>query len=400
MKNELLKTFTELISIDTQSDENSSSFPSTESQSLFAEMLAGKLSTIGIDDVKIDKYSYVTATIPANCDKKQKIGFIAHIDTSPEYNGKGINPIITENYDGSDITLDNDITISPSKFPELKNYIGQTIITADGNSLLGADDKAGVAEILTAAKYLLVHDEIKHGEIKIAFTPDEEIGRGMDFFDAEKFGCDFAYTMDGGEAGELNYENFNAAKGKLTVKGVNVHPGSAKGIMINASTEAMDFVREITKFGVPENTENYEGFVYITSINGNCEKCTVEYIIRSFDKEELKKIETLHKKYAAEKMPAGTTLEITEQYSNMKEVFDGKDCIIDIAKKAVEKTGTPVKLLPIRGGTDGARLSFMGIPCPNIFAGGHNFHGPYEYIPLESMEKAVWVIINIAELAK
>ena len=400
MKDEILKTFTELISIDTRSEEDADSFPSTESQSLFAEMLAGKLSTIGIDDVRIDKYSYVTATIPANCDKKQKIGFIAHMDTSPEYNGKGIKPIITENYDGGDIMTGNNIIISPSKFPEMKNYIGQTIITSDGNTLLGADDKAGVTEILIAAKYLMAHDEIKHGEIKIAFTPDEEVGRGMDFFDAEKFGCDFAYTIDGGEAGELNYENFNAAKGKLTVKGVNVHPGSAKGIMINAATTAMEFVREITKFGVPENTENYEGFVYITSINGNCEKCTVEYIMRSFDKEELAEIISRHRKYVSEKMPPETVLEITEQYSNMKEVFNGREYIIDIAKKAIEKTGTAVKLLPIRGGTDGARLSFMGIPCPNIFAGGHNFHGPYEYIPLESMEKAVWTIINIAESAE
>ncbi len=400
IKNRVKERFLSLINIDTTSDESSDSFPSTQAQEYFAELLASICVEIGLKNVKIDKYCYVSAELEENCDSDEPaIGFISHMDTSPDYSAKEIKPVITENYNGGEIKLKNDIILSPAQFPSLLKYKNQTIISSDGTTLLGADDKAGIAEILTAMQYLLENPDIKHGKIKIAFTPDEEIGRGVDFFDAENFGCDFAYTVDGGEAGELSIETFNAASAKLSFKGKSVHPGEAKGIMINASLLAMEFNNALPSEEIPAKSEGKDGFYHLTDINGSVERAQAEYIIRDFDKnnfENRKKImyeaaEEINKKYNFK----AVEISIKDQYENMYEILKDRKDIFDRAEQAIKAAGAEPVIKPIRGGTDGARLSFMNLPCPNIFTGGHNFHGPYEYIPLESMIKAVKVIVNI-----
>lgn len=397
MKEYLISTFTNLIRFNTQSDPNSTSYPSTEYQTYFAEMLAGMLQTMGLQ-VSMDEYCYVTATLPSNTDKNLPIvGFISHIDTSPDFSGENITPNIIENYDGKDILLKG-ITLSPDEFPVLKNYIGKTLITSDGTTLLGADDKAGVAEIFTALDYLLKNPDIKHGTIKVAFTPDEEIGSGVDYFNVEKFGCDFAYTIDGGILGEVSFENFNAARAKINITGKSVHPGSAKNTMINAGLLGMEINSMLPEKEIPAKTEGYEGFFHLTEINANVSHCHLDYIIRDFDKEkfETKKqliteaVNNINKKYGQV-----ATLELYDEYYNMSEIINQNKNVLDIAVNAIEKADIKPIIEPIRGGTDGARLSFMGLPCPNLFTGGHNFHGPYEFICLESMEKAVQVILNI-----
>ena len=400
MKNTLLAYFTDFISINTQSDENSDSYPSTESQELFAEVLAGKLSVMGMKNVDVDRYSYVTAELPANTDEDMPvIGFISHMDTSPDYSGMGIKPNIIADYNGSDIVLKDGIIISPTEFPILKNYVGKTVITADGTTLLGGDDKAGMAEIFTAMDYLIKHPEIKHGKIKVAFTPDEEIGAGVDYFDVKKFGCDLAYTIDGGDEGEINYECFNAAKAKISIRGKSVHPGTAKGSMINAALLAME-LNSLLPDEKPENTEGYEGFYHLTDMKGDVSRAELEYIIRDHDKEKFgqrKQILQAAADSINQKYGNCAEIEITDQYYNMAEIISQHKDVLDRAVKAAEKAGVKVDIRPIRGGTDGARLSFMGLPCPNLFTGGHNFHGPYEFVVLESMVKAVETILNIAK---
>lgn len=400
IKENLKKHFFSFIATDTTSCEESTDFPSTEAQIYFAEGLASKCVEIGLEDVKIDKYCYVTATLKANTDKNtDTIGFISHMDTSPDCSGRGIQVVVTENYDGKAIKR-NGPALDPKEFPALKSYKGQTILSSDGTTLLGADDKAGIAEILTAMEYLMANEDIKHGDIRVAFTPDEEVGRGVDFFDVEKFNCDFAYTVDGGELGELSFETFNAAGAKIKIEGKSVHPGSAKDVMINAGVVAMEFNSELPKGQTPRDTEKREGFYHLTGMKGNVENAELSYIIRDFDKksfekrkQELLKIkDKLNKKYGS----SIVEVTITDQYENMYEILKDREDIAQRAIKAMEKAEVKPIIEPIRGGTDGARLSFMNLPCPNIFTGGHNFHGPFEFIPLESMEKTVEVIVNIA----
>ncbi|MBR6400581.1 MAG: peptidase T [Firmicutes bacterium] len=398
MKNTLLAYFTEFIAINTQSDPETDTYPSTEAQELFAEVIAGKLSVMGMKDVNVDRWSYVTATLPANTDEKLPvIGLIAHMDTSPDYSGMGIRPNIINDYNGSDIVLKDGIVISPAEFPILKNYVGKTVITADGTTLLGGDDKAGMAEIFTAMDYLIKHPEIKHGTIRVAFTPDEEIGAGVDHFDTEKFGCDFAYTIDGGDEGEISYECFNAARAKISIRGKSVHPGSGKDSMINAALLAAE-LNALLPDETPRNTEGYEGFFHLTDIKGDVSRASLEYIIRDHDRQRFEARKQTLKK-AADKINAryGSRVEtdIYDEYYNMAEVIEKNKSVLDRAVKAAEKAGVVPDIRPIRGGTDGARLSFMGLPCPNLFTGGHNFHGPYEFVVLESMEKAVETILNI-----
>jgi tripeptide aminopeptidase len=342
------------------------------------------------------------ATLPANTDKKiPTIGFIAHMDTSPDLTGKNVNPRIVKNYDGKDIPLNKDVTLSPVDFPEMLDYTGQDLIVTDGNTLLGADDKAGIAEILTAIKYLKDHPEIKHGKIRIGFTPDEEIGAGADYFDVEKFACEWAYTMDGGPVGELEYENFNAAGVKINIQGRSVHPGYAKDKMVNALVVAGKLASLLPQNERPEHTSGYEGFFHLTNISGTVDAATMGYIIRDHSRDTFEKrkklmadtIDFINKLY-----PDSTTVEIKDQYYNMREKVEPVMHVVDLAFKAMESVGVTPIVKPIRGGTDGARLSFMGLPCPNIFAGGHNFHGRYEFVPVQSMEKAVEVIVKIAEL--
>ncbi len=399
IKNNLLTLFKELISYDTMSDESSESYPSTEAQFYFAEILAGKLSQIGFTDVDIDKYSYVTATIEANCEGPA-IGFISHMDTSPEYSGKGITPIITENYDGSEIKRKGE-PLSPSQFPSLKKYIGKTIICSNGTTLLGADDKAGVTEILTFGEYIINHPEIKHGKIRVAFTPDEEIGQGVKYFDADAFGCDFAFTVDGGELGEFSFENFNAASAKLTVKGESVHPGDAKGIMKNACVIASEFISMFPEKEAPAYTEGYEGFYHFLGAEGGVDSAAVNMIIRDFDRENFENRKIFAQeccKRINEKYGNVAHIEIKDQYYNMGDIMKEHIDITNIALDALKKADVKPLVEPIRGGTDGAMLTFKSLPCPNLFTGGHNFHGPYEYICLESMEKAVEVLINIVSI--
>lgn len=395
----LLNTFIELVKIDTSSKPNSNTVPSTLKQLKMAEILEEKLKNIGMEDVSVSKYGYVTGKINANTEKlTDKIGFIAHMDTSPEYSGKNVQPQIIHNYDGEDIILKDKIIISPKQFPYLLTLKGQTIITADGTTLLGADDKAGIAEIITAIEYIINNPNITHCEIHVCFTPDEEIGKGADYFDVDKFGCDYAYTIDGGELGELNYETFNASHCCINIKGKSVHPGSAKGVMVNAANIASEFISMIPKLETPENTDKKEGFYHLININAEVSSAKVEYIIRDFTKEGLnKKKEVLRKiadnineRYAFNPI----NIDIKDEYENMYEILKNKEYIIERAKKAYANSGVNAKIVPVRGGTDGSRLSFMNLPCPNIFTGGQNFHGPYEYISLESMEKAVDVIIN------
>ncbi|SPZ51105.1 Peptidase T [Sarcina ventriculi] len=394
--------FLEYIKIDTKSDETTKVTPSTKGQLEFGKVLASELKNLGLSDVKISNDGYIYATLEGNLDKKvPTIGFIAHMDTAPDMDGKYVNPKIVENYDGKDIKLNDSVILSPEFSPELKGYIGQTLITTDGTTLLGADDKAGVSEIMTAVEYLINHPEIKHGDIKIAFTPDEEIGEGADHFDVEGFGADFAYTLDGGHIGELEYENFNAATATVLIKGTNVHPGYAKGKMVNSMMLAHEFISKLPLDEVPEKTEKYEGFSHLISMSGEVEETKLVFIIRDFfedtyesRKERFVEIEKeLNKKYGENRV----TVEIKDSYKNMKEKVEPVMYIVDMAKKAMESANVTPLVKPIRGGTDGARLSFMGLPTPNIFTGGENFHGKYEYIPVESMRKAVDVILNIVK---
>lgn len=398
MKKDIIDLFTRLIKYDTTSNPESQDFPSTEAQTFYSDVLAGELTRIGIKDIAIDRYSYVTATIPGNCDGPT-IGFISHMDTSPDCCGYGISPIIIENYDGSIIERKGP-ALSPTEFNDLNNYIGKTIICSDGTTLLGADDKAGITEIIIAMKYLIDHPEIKHPTIKIAFTPDEEIGAGVDYFDVEKFGCDFAYTIDGGQLGEISYENFNAARAKIDISGKSVHPGSAKDLMVNAGLVACEFNYMLPN-ETPANSEGYDGFYHLTKFSGNVEKAHLDYIIRDFDKNSFENrkhiieetVTKLNNKYGFDTLK----LNLYDEYYNMSEIINQNKFVLDKAIKAIKDTGIEPLIDPIRGGTDGSRLSYMGLPCPNIFTGGHNFHGPYEFICLESMIKAVETIINIAK---
>ena len=394
--------FLEYVKIDTKSDTTTGTTPSTKGQLVLADILAKELKEMGLNDVTISEYGYVYATLEKNCNKNiPTIGFIAHMDTAPDYSGKDVNPQIVKNYDGGDIKLNEDTVLSPKFSPELKNYVGKTLITTDGTTLLGADDKAGIAEIMTAVEFLINHPEIEHGDIKIGFTPDEEIGEGADHFDVKYFGADFAYTLDGGAIGELEYENFHAAGVKVTIKGVNVHPGYAKNKMVNSITIANEFASMVPADEVPEKTSGYEGFYHLIELNGTVENTSMQYIIRDFfddtfikRQEKLKEIEkTLNNKYGE-----GTvTVDIKEQYRNMKEMVEPVMHIVDNAKKAMEEADVIPEIRPIRGGTDGSRLSYMGLPTPNMFTGGENFHGKYEYIAIESMEKAVQVVVNIVK---
>ena len=405
MKEKVLEKFLRYISIDTQSDDGSETCPSTKKQLDLANLLFGELNQLGLKNVSIDDNGYVMATLPSNIKKKVPIiGFIAHMDTSPDVSGVNIKPKQIENYGGNNIVLntENNVILSPDEFPELKSYIGQTLITTDGTTLLGADDKAGIAEIMTAIEYLVNNPNIKHGEIKIGFTPDEEIGRGVDFFDVKKFGAEYAYTMDGGRIGELEYENFNAASAKIKINGRNIHPGYAKNKMYNAILIAMELNSLLPHHERPEYTQDYEGFIHLIKINGTVESASIEYIIRDHDREKFeykKEFVTKVCKFINSKYPEGTAvLELKDQYYNMREKVEPVIHIVNIAKQAMEEVGVKPIIVPIRGGTDGSRLSYMGLPCPNIFAGGHNFHGRLEYIPVESMEKAVEVILKIIEL--
>lgn len=399
IKENVLNTFLNLISFDTKSDANSKTYPSTKTQIEFGKILANKCKLIGLSNVEIDENGYVLATLPANDNSfTDKIAFIAHMDTSPDFDGKVTNPNIIQNYDGKEITLKNNIILSPSEFPSLNNYIEKTLITSDGTTLLGADDKAGIAEILTAFEYLIKNPEIKHGELKLAFTPDEEVGNGVTYFNVEKFNCDYAYTIDGGKIGDLNYENFNASSISINIYGKNVHPGYATNVMINSALVANELISKICNEN-PTTTSGYEGFYHLTDINGNVEKTTLEFIIRAFDKKEFEnKNENIKSIIEELKLKYKTKIDYDLKYSyyNMAEVLKNKMEILEKAKRAMLKANVEPKISPIRGGTDGARLSFKGLPCPNIFTGGHNFHGPYEYICLESMVKSVETIINIA----
>lgn len=405
MKNEILERFLKYVKIDTTSDDNSQTYPSTAKQFTLAKVLQEELTAMGLKDVSVDEHCYLMATLPANTDKKiPNIGFIAHMDTSPDMSGTNVNPQILEDYDGKDIVLDkkNNVILNIKEFPELLEYKGQTIITTDGTTLLGADDKAGIAEIMTAVDYLTKHPDIKHGNIKIGFTPDEEIGRGVDKFDVKKFDAEFAYTLDGGRVGELEYENFNAAHAKVIFNGRNIHPGYAKNKMINAIILAMEFNSMLPVNERPEFTQDYEGFYHLIKTEGSVENASIQYIIRDHDKVkfEAKKVfiqqtvDYMNKKYRANTV----ALELKDQYFNMREQVEKVMHVVDTAKKAIELVDVEPIVVPIRGGTDGSRLSYMGLPCPNIFAGGHNFHGKYEYVPLESMVKAVDVILKIVEL--
>ncbi|WP_438874718.1 peptidase T [Winogradskyella pelagia] len=401
----IIKRFISYITIDTESDPTSDTTPSTSKQWDLANKLAEELKAIGMSDVSIDDNAYIMATLPSNVDHKvPTIGFISHFDTSPDFTGANVNPQLIENYDGKDIMLNKEegIILSPDYFEDLLLYKGQTLITTDGTTLLGADDKAGITEIVTAMEYLINHPEIKHGEIKVGFTPDEEIGRGAHKFDVEKFGADWAYTMDGSQIGELEYENFNAAGAVVKIKGKIVHPGYAKGKMVNSMYYASEFINALPRLETPEHTEGYQGFFHLTSIDGKVEETTLQYIIRdhNMDKFEARKAlmkkvtEDLNTKFEADIF----SITITDQYYNMRQKVEPVMHIVDIAEEAMTSLGIKPLIKPIRGGTDGSQLSYMGLPCPNIFAGGHNFHGRYEYVPVESMEKAVKVICKIAEL--
>ena len=398
----MIERFLKYVSFDTQSAEDSATTPSTEKQLKIASYLKEELKLIGMEEVEMDELGYVYATLPANSEKKLPVvGFIAHYDTSPDCSGADVKPRIVENYDGKDILLSEGFYLSPSKFPELLDHIGEDIIVTDGHTLLGADDKAGIAEIVSACEYLIQHQEIRHGKIRVAFNPDEEIGLGAKHFNVEKFACDFAYTMDGSEVGEIEYENFNAASAKITILGCSVHPGYAKGKMLNAAKVAAEITAMIPWNETPEHTEGYQGFYHLTALSGNCEQASLSYIIRDHDREVFER----RKKFMAhivqqvnEKYGNVASVELKDQYYNMKEKVDPE--IVDIAVKAIQEAGMTPVVRAIRGGTDGAQLSFMGLPCPNIFAGGINFHGPYEFCPVQSMEKAMNTIVNICKIVE
>ena len=402
---ELIERFIEYTKFDTQSSEDRSTVPSTAKQLVFAEYLKKELVREGFDDVYLDDKGYLYATLKANIKNSNApvIGFISHYDTSPDCSGANVKAHIINNYDGSDILLSQGIVSSPKKFPELLNHVGEDLIVTDGHTLLGADDKAGIAEIVQAMCYLRDHKEIPHGDIRIAFNPDEEIGMGAHHFDVEKFGCQWAYTMDGGDVGELEYENFNAASAKVEIHGVSVHPGYAKGKMVNANRLAVEFAAMLPADQTPETTEGYEGFFHLIGMHTNTELASLSYIIRDHDRQrfEARKrlvaecVDKINEKYG----DGTATVEIKDQYYNMKEKIEPEMHVIDIVLRAMQESGVTPKVQPIRGGTDGAQLSFRGLPCPNIFAGGVNFHGPYEFISVQSMQKAMDVIINICRIA-
>ncbi len=404
IEQKLLDRFLRYVCINTQSDDTSTTFPSTQRQFDLLRILECELKEIGLEDVELDDKGYLMATIPATCNDIPVIGFIAHVDTSPEMKGEGVNPQIISKYDGEDIVLNSDgnIILSPAEFPELRNYVGQTLITTDGTTLLGADDKAGIAEIVTIAGYLTAHPEIKHGKIRIAFTPDEEIGKGADHFNVEKFGAKYAYTFDGAGIGELEYETFNAAGATVKIQGRNIHPGYAKGKMKNALLIAMEFNNMLPAFDKPQYTQDYEGFFHLIKMEGNVDSASMQYIVRDHNKnmfqqrkDELPRIaEFVNQRYGQ-----GTiAVELKDQYYNMREMIEPVFEVVEIAIKAMEMAGVTPIIKPIRGGTDGARLSFMGLPTPNLFAGGHNFHGRFEFISLQSMAKAVEVGLGIIKL--
>lgn len=396
--------FLKYVTFATQSDEESGITPSTSGQRVFAEALVKELEALGLEEISLDDNSYLMATLPSNMGDKEvpTIGFISHLDTSPDMSGEGVKPRIVS-YAGGDIVLNEaeNIVLSPRMFPEMEQYIGQDLIVTDGTTLLGADDKAGVAAIISAVAYLKEHPEIKHGKIRIGFTPDEEIGAGADHFDVEKFGCEFAYTVDGGEIGELEYENFNAAAAKVVFSGRNVHPGTAKDKMVNASLLAVEFASMLPADQRPETTEGYEGFFHLTTMVGSVEQAVLQYIVRDHSRELFEQKKQLLEQITAQlnkKYPGMVSLEMHDQYYNMREIVEPKKYIVDLASEAMEAVGVKPQIKPIRGGTDGARLSFMGLPCPNLFTGGHNFHGRYEYIPITSLQKSMETVVKIAEL--
>ncbi|WP_057914157.1 peptidase T [Peribacillus muralis] len=403
MKNDIITRFTSYVKVDTQSNEENPSCPSTPGQLTLAHALVKELQSIGMEEVTIDDNGYVMATLPSNTDKDvPTIGFLAHIDTATDFTGKNVKPQLVENYDGRDVTLHEELEIilSPNEFPSLKNYEGHTLITTDGTTLLGADNKAGIAEIMTAMDYLIQHPEIKHGKIRVAFTPDEEIGRGPHKFDVDAFNAQFAYTVDGGPLGELEYESFNAASAKIKIKGTNIHPGTAKGKMVNSAKIAMEFQNLLPAAEAPEHTEGYEGFYHLLSFQGDVEETKLSYIIRDFDRQKFNErkeyisqiTKQLKEKYGQKRIQ----LELQDQYFNMKEKIEPVKEIVDIAHEAMEKIGIKPKISPIRGGTDGSQLSYMGLPTPNIFTGGENFHGKYEFISVDNMMLATKVIVEIA----
>lgn len=396
--------FLKYVTFATQSDEESGITPSTSGQRVFAEALVKELEALGLEEISLDDNSYLVATLPSNMEDQEvpTIGFISHLDTSPDMSGEGVKPRIVS-YAGGDIVLNEaeNIVLSPRMFPEMEQYIGQDLIVTDGTTLLGADDKAGVAAIISAVAYLKEHPEIKHGKIRIGFTPDEEIGAGADHFDVEKFGCEFAYTVDGGEIGELEYENFNAAAAKVVFSGRNVHPGTAKDKMVNASLLAVEFASMLPADQRPETTEGYEGFFHLTTMVGSVEQAVLQYIVRDHSRELFEQKKQLLEQITAQlnkKYPGMVSLEMHDQYYNMREIVEPKKYIVDLASEAMEAVGVKPQIKPIRGGTDGARLSFMGLPCPNLFTGGHNFHGRYEYIPIPSLQKSMETVVKIAEL--
>lgn len=402
---EVVDRFFRYVQIDTQADRNSTTYPSSAKQLDLARVLAAELKEIGLEDVELDKWGYVTATIPATTEKSVPvIGFLAHMDTSPDASGTGVKPRLVKDYDGKDILLNEkqNIILSPRDFPSLARFAGQDLVVTDGTTLLGADDKAGVAAIVTAANYLMKHPEIKHGKIRLAFTPDEEVGAGVDHFDVKKFGAAYAYTVDGGETGELEYETFNAVGAKITINGRSVHPGAAKGLMKNASSIAMEFDALLPKFNRPEFTEGYEGFFHLVGMTGEVEQAVLEYILRDHSDQEMAKMKNivqdaadfLNKRYGANTV----IVELKDQYLNMRKMIEPHPHILQIAHDAFLALGIEPKTAPIRGGTDGSRLSYMGLPTPNLFTGGMNYHGRFEYVSVQGMEKAVQVIAKIAEL--
>jgi len=404
---QIVNRFLKYVSFDTQSDEASSSTPSTEKQFRLAEYLVEELRAVGLEEVEMDTQGYVYATLPSNVEHAvPTIGFIAHIDTSPDASGANVQPRIVQNYDGTDIVLDAKagIVTTVEKFPELLRHVGEDIIVTDGHTLLGADDKAGIAEIVSAMAYLVQHPEVKHGRVRVAFNPDEEIGRGAHQFDVERFGCEWAYTMDGGEVGELEFENFNAASARIDITGVSVHPGFAKDKMVNAARLATELVQKMPAAEVPEATTGYEGFFHLTGLSGSVERATLNFIIRDHDRErfEARKamlrglVQGMNLKYGYEAI----ALQLDDTYYNMREKVEPVMHIIDIAREAMEAAGVEPQIKAIRGGTDGAQLSFMGLPCPNVFAGGLNFHGPHEFLPIPNLKKACEVVINIVRLTE
>ena len=400
----IVERFLNYTQFDTQSAEESQTVPSTAKQLVFAKYLKKELEDEGLQDVEMDEKGYIYATLPANCKQEvPTIGFISHYDTSPDCSGAGIKPRIVEHYDGQDIELSQGIVLSPQKFPELLGHVGEDLIVTDGHTLLGADDKAGIAEIVQAMTWLRDHPEVKHGRIRVAFNPDEEIGMGAHHFDVEKFGCQWAYTMDGGDLGELEYENFNAASAKILIKGVSVHPGYAKGKMVNANALAAEFAAMLPADERPETTEGYEGFYHLIGLQANTEQGKLSYIIRDHDRQKFEARKRFVKACAEkmnQKYGEGTvTADVNDQYYNMREKIEPDNMhVIDLVLKAMQQAGVAPRVKPIRGGTDGAQLSFKGLPCPNIFAGGLNFHGPFEFVPIQSMEKAMQVVIKICEL--